>query len=122
MYNLDKPGEWKGFVDICYAAAMTHPGGGRCSLPFSLSHTLTHTHSLSLAAMTLHQVNYGLIKFTLHSLNFRLDQERHPEPAEAPVLPVQRDHALAHGGRQHFRVHHPRPPRYHQRALGIGLQ
>jgi dynein heavy chain len=33
VYNLDKPGEWKGFVDICYTAAMTHPGGGRNDIP-----------------------------------------------------------------------------------------
>eukprot|EP00961_Rhodomonas_salina_P242924 3281964-Rhodomonas_salina.1 len=33
VYNLDKPGEWKQFVDICYTAAMTHPGGGRNDIP-----------------------------------------------------------------------------------------
>eukprot|EP00961_Rhodomonas_salina_P092740 1248192-Rhodomonas_salina.1 len=33
LYNLDKPGEWKQFVDICYTAAMTHPGGGRNDIP-----------------------------------------------------------------------------------------
>eukprot|EP00960_Hanusia_phi_P069522 767109-Hanusia_phi.AAC.3 len=33
LYNLDKPGEWKGLVDICYTAAMTHPGGGRNDIP-----------------------------------------------------------------------------------------
>ena len=33
VYNLDKPGDWKGLVDICYTAAMTHPGGGRNDIP-----------------------------------------------------------------------------------------
>mmetsp|Transcript_13743 Transcript_13743/g.31844 ORF Transcript_13743/g.31844 Transcript_13743/m.31844 type:complete len:4493 (+) Transcript_13743:136-13614(+) len=33
IYSLDKPGEWKNFVDLKYLAAMTHPGGGRNDIP-----------------------------------------------------------------------------------------
>ena len=33
MYSLDKPGEWKNIIDICYCAAMVHPGGGRNDIP-----------------------------------------------------------------------------------------
>jgi len=33
LYNLDKPGEWKNVIDICYCAAMVHPGGGRNDIP-----------------------------------------------------------------------------------------
>jgi dynein heavy chain len=33
IYSLDKPGEWKNLVDLCYTAAMVHPGGGRNDIP-----------------------------------------------------------------------------------------
>ena len=32
-YSLDKPGDWKTIIDICYCAAMVHPGGGRNDIP-----------------------------------------------------------------------------------------
>jgi dynein heavy chain len=36
LYSLDKPGEWKQVIDICYCAAMVHPGGGRNDIPHRL--------------------------------------------------------------------------------------
>jgi len=33
IYNLDKPGEWKAFVDLMYVGAMTHPCGGKNDIP-----------------------------------------------------------------------------------------
>lgn len=33
VYSLDKPGEWKNFVDMCYSCALVHPGGGRNDIP-----------------------------------------------------------------------------------------
>ncbi len=53
VYNLDKPGEWKSFVDICYTAAMTHPGGGRNDIPNRLKrqYCLFNVTSPSLVAV-----------------------------------------------------------------------
>ena len=33
LYSLDRPGEWKNFIDMCYSGAMVHPGGGRNDVP-----------------------------------------------------------------------------------------
>ena len=33
IYSLDKPGEWKNFIDMLYTGAMVHPGGGRHDVP-----------------------------------------------------------------------------------------